>query len=179
MMTKGKRRQDLVLAIVFGLLFLAGSSVVLCVKCREHWINTQVTREEALAFGDAMGKLYATGTATQVRALFFDDAILCNRTPEGNREIELDSYMLRFNNGSRPYEHSVESVELFRNGSAKLVLNCRVRQWPRAAYIYRKYITLQKRDGRIGIVSRERDLVESERTTNQQMQAIATKRGSA
>lgn len=166
MMTAGKDKRDLILAIVFGVLFLVGSSTALAVKWRECWRDTHVTHSEALAFADRMEKLYATGTRDQVRALLFDDAILRNHFPDGERGVDLDLYMLRFDDNSRPYRHTVESVEVSKDGLARLVLDCRVRMCPDRVTEYRKYVTVQKRDGRIGIVKRERDLPRSRKLAN-------------
>ena len=171
MIIAGKSKRDLIVAIVFGVLFLAGSSAVLAVKWREYWRNTHVTNAEAVAFADRMGTLYATGTREQVRALFFDDAILRNRTPEGVRGIDLNLYMVRFDDTTRPYKHTVKSVEVSGDGTTRLVLDCRVRMFPDRVTEYRKYIILQKRNGRIGIVERERDLTTTRTVANKRRHA--------
>jgi hypothetical protein len=166
MMTIGKDKRDLILAIVFGALFFVGGLTAFAVKWRENWRDTHVTHAETVAFADRMEKLYATGSRDQVRAMFFDNAILRNHLPGRERDIDLELYVLRFDDNRRPYKHTVESVEVSKDGLARLVLDCRMCMPPDRVTVYRKYITVQKRDGRIGIVKRERDLPTSRELAN-------------
>ena len=151
-----RAKRSFILAVLCLVIFIGAgiTGVRRWLDWREQYV---VTRTEAQAFADTMGDIFATGTQKEVRALFFDDAVIRNKRRDDYEEFTKDSYLLAA--PPRKYKHSVVAIEKTRTNRIVMVsLDCRVQPHALATILYRKRIMLQKRDGHIGIVQRERDL---------------------
>jgi hypothetical protein len=159
-MTPERRKRDLVLAVVFLSLFLAGAGAAGWVRWRQHWCKTHLTRADAMAFADRMAETFNSQNKTKedVRALLHDDAILLTLRANGEpRQYDVETYASLCAGNHTPYEQAVGSVRVNPDKTkATLVLRCAQQVFENRKWTYEKTLVLAKRDGRVGIIRREK-----------------------
>ena len=156
MTSSRKLNRDLALGILFLVLFVIGSAAAAGFRFRE-WSRTHITRGEAVALVERMAQVFNAKQKSpeDVLALFHKDAVLLSSV-HNVQPLSLESYARECASNRARYEQTVESVQVDAGGQTATVSLACSQGWARGRLKYSKTIVVSKRDGRVGIVRRER-----------------------